>query len=130
MNYRFTVHFSTSFSTTRPFSDENGTLLSGRHSDSRLRHLLRDFGEGRFGRLFLGFLFAHSPPDVTNPGRLNANVDHAKLLPCATVAIPAAEELLVRGYQSTVSMRLRAWLPSGKLTLLSGLSTASRTMNR
>ena len=42
----------------------------------------------------------------------------------------AAEELLVRSHQATVSMRLRAWLASGKLTLLSGLSTTSGTWNR
>src|ERR1700674_2291770 len=57
---KFTVHFSTSFSTTRTSFRRNGTLLSCRCSHSRLRHFLDDFGECRFGRLFLGFLLAHS----------------------------------------------------------------------
>jgi hypothetical protein len=46
MNCRFTVHFSTSFSTTRTS--------------------FRKMCECRFGRLFLGFLLTHSPHDVTS----------------------------------------------------------------
>src|ERR1039458_10234683 len=37
MNYRFTVHFSTSFSTTRTSFRKRG-MLSRRHSHPRLRH--------------------------------------------------------------------------------------------
>ena len=59
-NYKFTVHSSTSFSTTRTSFPKNGTLLSCRLSHSRLRHFLDDFGECRFSGLFLGFLFTHS----------------------------------------------------------------------
>lgn len=40
------------------------------------------------------------------------------------------EELLVRSRQATVSMRLGAWLASGKLTSLSGLRATSGTTNR
>ena len=75
---KFTVHFSTSFSTTRTSFRKNGTLLPCRTSHSRLRHFLDDFGECRFGRLFLGFLFTHSPDDFTNPGRLQVNFDQRK----------------------------------------------------
>jgi hypothetical protein len=57
----FTVHFSTSFSTTRTSFRQNGAVLSCRHSHSGLRHFLDDFCEYCFGRLPLGFLFTHSP---------------------------------------------------------------------
>ena len=55
-----TVHFSTSFSTTRTFVlEETHTLLSCRRSDSRLRHFLDDFCECRFGQLLFCFSFTH-----------------------------------------------------------------------
>src|ERR1019366_6674989 len=88
---KFTVHFSTSFSTTRTSFRQNGTLLSCRRSHTRLRHFLDDFGECRFGRLMssnpvapwqtdlnglcrifgprkilrMDFFQLHHPPDVT-----------------------------------------------------------------
>jgi len=68
VGFKFTVHFSTSFSTTRTSFRHNGTVLSCRHSHSRLRHFLDDFGECRFSRLFLGLLLIHSSHDVTTPG--------------------------------------------------------------
>jgi hypothetical protein len=56
-----TVHFSTSFSTTRTFDPtKSRTLLSCRHSHSGLRHFLPDFGECRFGRWLLYFSFTHA----------------------------------------------------------------------
>ena len=58
---KFTVHFSTSFSTTRTSFRQNGTLLSCRRSHSRLRHFLDDFGECRFGRLLFCFPLTHTP---------------------------------------------------------------------
>src|ERR1700719_3919643 len=60
VGFKSTVHFSTSFSTTRTSFRQNGTALSCRHSHSRLRHFFDDFGEGCFGRLFLSFLLTHS----------------------------------------------------------------------
>ena len=58
---KFTVHFSTSFSTTRTFDPKKSrTLLSCRHSRSWLRHFLHDFGECRFGRWLLYFSFTHA----------------------------------------------------------------------
>jgi len=61
MRCRFTVHFSALFSTTRTSSRKNGTLLSCRRSDSRLRHFLDDFGECRFVRLLFCFSLTHTP---------------------------------------------------------------------
>src|SRR5450432_2627841 len=72
-----TVHFSISFFTTRTSFPKNPTLLSCRRSHSRLRHFLDDFGERLFGRLFLGFLFAHGPHDVTGANRSQVNLDQA-----------------------------------------------------
>jgi hypothetical protein len=43
---------------------KNLTMLSCRAGHSRFRHFLGDFGECRFGRLFLGFLFIHSFHDL------------------------------------------------------------------
>jgi hypothetical protein len=60
MNYRSTVHFSTSCSTTRNSFRKNGTLLSCRHSHSGLRHFFDNFGECRFGRLLFCFCFSLS----------------------------------------------------------------------
>src|ERR1700686_3013958 len=68
MMSRFTVHSSTLFSTTRTSFRKNGTLLFCRPSYSGLRHFLDDFGECRFSRLLLNFLFTHSPDDFTSPG--------------------------------------------------------------
>jgi hypothetical protein len=76
---KFTVPFSTLFCTTRPFSVNNGTLLFGRHSDSRLRHLLRDFRKGRFGRLFLVFFLLI--PHHKSGRRPQVNLEQAHHLP-------------------------------------------------
>src|ERR1700688_5179546 len=60
---KFIVHFSTLFSTTRNFvPKKNGTLLSCRLNHSQLCHLSGDFGECRFGRLFLDFPSVHLFP--------------------------------------------------------------------
>src|ERR1700680_2792101 len=45
-------------------SPKNLTMLSCRAGHSRFRHFLGNFGECRFGRLFLGFLFIHSFHDL------------------------------------------------------------------
>src|ERR1019366_9704163 len=58
---KFTVRFSTSFSTTRTSLGKDGTLLSCRRSHSRLRHLLHDFGECRFGQLLFCFPLTQYP---------------------------------------------------------------------
>src|SRR6266852_641185 len=60
VGFKSIVHFSTSFSTTRTSFRHDGTMLSCRHSHSRLRHFLDDFCKCRFGRLLLGFLLTHS----------------------------------------------------------------------
>src|SRR5436190_7482637 len=58
---KFTVHFSTSFSTTSTSFRKNRPILSCRLSHSRLRHLLDDFGERRFGGLLFCLSFIHTP---------------------------------------------------------------------
>jgi hypothetical protein len=56
------------------------TMLSCRAGHSRFRHFLGDFGECRFGRLFLGFLFIHSFHDVTSANRSQINLDQQMTL--------------------------------------------------
>ena len=76
VGFKFTVHFSTSFSTTKASFRKNGTLLSCRRSDSRLRHFLDDFGECRFVRL-LFLVFSYPYPMISRVrGRLRVNLDH------------------------------------------------------
>src|SRR5579859_338111 len=66
MNCRFTVLFSTSFSTTRLHSKKTGLSLSCRHNHPRLRHFLDNFGEGRLSRLLFCFSFTHCTHDFTS----------------------------------------------------------------
>ena len=55
-------------------------MLSCRADHSRFRHFLGDFGECRFGRLFLGFLFIHSFHDVMSANRSQVNLDQQMTL--------------------------------------------------
>jgi hypothetical protein len=62
------------------FIPNNLTMFSCRAGHSRFRHLLADFGECRFSRLFLVFLFIHSFHDVTSANRSQVNLDRGALL--------------------------------------------------